>query len=136
MDPISAAIEAGGGLAKTGVNTFFQWWGMRKQIEENRRAESLGLKIRKEDLYLAEKWKSKEYQLAMKNFGLREDEMSLMNEKFEWNKDMAELSREDALERQNYDRVQGFAGNMVSQINQNRGFKNNLINVMGQRRAA
>ncbi len=138
MEPISASaalIMGGSSLLGKGLDIGFQWWGMRKQVEENRRAEALGLKIRDEDIFLAQKWKSKEFRLAMQRFGLQEDELELMGDKFEWNKEQAELSREDGLERQNYDRIQSFTNNMTNMMNKNQDFKNNLINVMGARRA-
>ena len=140
QDPISTTVGSliRGGLPLVGdiANIGFQWWAMRKQVEENKRAEALGLQIRAEDTKLSNKWKSKGFRLQMKQFGLQEDEFELMGEKFQWNKEQADLNREELSEQKNFGRIQAFSQNFVKEINQNRDFKNNLINTMGARRAA
>lgn len=141
MDPVTATLVAGG-IAGGGqfLGSLFQggmqYYGLKKQIEENQRVEALGLKLRREDVRRMERWKSREWSLTLKNFGLKEEELGLLKEKFAWHKGEAELNRAELQEQKNYSRIQSFAQNMTRQMNQNTNFKNNLINQMGARRAA
>lgn len=130
------AVDFGGDL----LNVVYSWYIYQEQLKENRRVEKLNLKLHREDVARDEKWKKRDWRSTLHGMGLddkkfKEDvrrwdkEYQHGLDKFEWEKGEADLDREEANERQRYNRIMDYADRYSSMFNRNNQFRSNMQNI-------
>ena len=122
---IGAIIAA---VAPPLIEAGFSWWGMNKQVAENQRAERLGLRLSQEDMANQERWAQKNWRAALKAAGLNEKAFLMSREKFEWEKDFAEMQYEDQKEQTRLKNMLGFTDRFLGMLNRNGQARQNATN--------
>lgn len=118
----AAGIVALGSLIGAGVEAWINWRGLQKQVEENRRAEKLQLRLRGEDIKRQDRYRRED--IARENKAAEKSE--------EWKK----RGFRNQVEMQNFNKITSIVGGFSNKLNQSPGLANNLINTWRSRRAA
>jgi len=105
------------------LGSFIGYQGTKEQI-----------KAEKEQAIIMGQWKEKELEIQQKLAALQERGFELNLQKFEWEKDEAELSRKEREEKRNYDRLRNFTTDFSNMLNSKPGLSTSLMNRLGARR--
>lgn len=119
---LAAPIAAKGGVAgkamefvTDNLSLIMQWYGMNKQIEENRRIEKIQERHRIEDIGMAEKWREKQWGLTQRQQRLSEE--------------ATKYGREWQEEQRRYTRAWDFTNRLNTAMNQNINFRRSFMNL-------